>query len=110
MTRLATEEFIPKFCKKVTEEKRGWVVILCGDSVMPAGDTDGDQAETETVTVPHRAENIPFSTVRVFVCISNGCVVRVYGLVEVNDGPGTSSHIHIPQPNGEVAANHLYRF
>ena len=92
MTRLTTEDFIPKFCKKVTEGNGSWVVILCGDLVMPVGDTDGDHAETETMTVPHRAENIPFSTVKVFVCICSGCVVRVYGLVGVNDNPRTYSH------------------
>jgi len=91
VTRLATEEFIPKFCEKVTERNRGWVVILCGGLVMPVGDADGDQAETETMTVPHRAENVPFSTVSVFVRMSSGCVVRVYGLVGVNDDPGIYS-------------------
>ena len=56
------------------------------------GDTDGDQAEAKTMAVPHRAENISFSTIQVFIWISSGCVVRVQRLVGVNDDPGTSSH------------------
>ena len=60
--------------------------------MMPVGDTDGDQAEAKTMTVAHRVENVPLSTVGVFVCINNGCVIRVHRLVGVNDDPGTSSH------------------
>lgn len=59
---------------------------------MPVGDTDGDQAEAKAMAVPHRAENVPFSTVKVFIHISSGCVVRVYRLAGVNDDPETSSH------------------
>jgi len=92
VTRLTAEEFIPEFCEKATEGNIGWAVILCGSWVMPVGDTDGDQAETKAMTVPHRAENLPFSTVKVFVCISSSRVVRVYRLVGVNDDPETSSH------------------
>lgn len=81
MTRLAAEKLIPEFHEKIAEVeggailREGWGEILCGHWVKPVGNTDGDQAEAETTTVPHRTENVPFSTVKVFVYTTNDCAV-----------------------------------
>lgn len=80
VTRLATEK-VAKFCEKVAEGERG--AMLCGRWggtfrdcwVKPVGSADGDQSEANATTVPHRTENILFSTVKVFVSVINGCVV-----------------------------------
>ena len=78
---LAAEKFVPKFCEKVTERsggtvlREGWGVILCVGWARPVGNTDGDQSEAKTTTIPHRAENVLSHIMRLSVHVSSGCVV-----------------------------------
>jgi hypothetical protein len=96
VARLATEKLVPKFCEKVADGgrdamlRRGWDEILCGHLVKPVGSTDRDQSQTNATTVPHRMENISFSTVKVFIYMINSCTVRVHGLVEFSGVSETS--------------------
>lgn len=88
---LATEKFVPKSREKVSESGRNvtpggsWDKFLCGHWVKPVGSTGGDQSQANGTTVPHRTENFPFSTVKVFIHIVNGCIVRAHGLAEFSD-------------------------
>jgi len=100
VTRLTTEKFVPKFCEKVAEGgwdailRGGWNGVLRGYWAKPVGSTDGDQSQANATTVPHRTENVFFSTVKVFIYMVNGCTVGVYGLVEFSDIFVTSQEEH----------------
>jgi len=100
VTRLTTEKFVPKFCEKVAEGGRdiilrgGWDRVSRGCWAKPVGSTDGDQSQANATAVPHRTENVFFSTVKVFIYMVNDCTVRVHGLVEFSDIFGTSQEEH----------------